>query len=90
MVIWGRRMLVIYGVIVAAAMGYAILSPTPDTGDDRQVRVETCAQGNEAATDPVTGKIRRRGTTPAEASPPCQTAHRASGSSTFSGRPQQH
>jgi hypothetical protein len=90
MVIWGRRMLVIYAVIVAAAMGYAILSPTPDKDDDRQVRVETCAQRNEAATDPLTGNISRRGAVTPETSPPCQPAHRVSGSSTLSGQPQQH
>ena len=90
MVIWGRRMLVIYVVIVAAAMGYAILSPTPDKDDDRQVRVETCAQSNDAATDPLTGNISRRGAVTPEASPLSQPAHRAIGSSTFSGQPQQH
>ena len=89
MVIWGRRMLVIYAVIVAAAMGYAILTPTPDKSDERQA-VETCAQGKEAATDPVTGNINRRGATTPETSPPCQPAHRASSSSAFTTQPQQH
>jgi hypothetical protein len=89
MLIWGRRMLAIYAVIVAAAMGYAILSPTRDKSDDRQA-IETCAQGKEAATDPVTGNISRRGATTLETSPPCQPAHRASSSSAFTGQPQQH
>jgi len=81
---WTRCMLAVYTMVVAAIIGYSMISPgtttvAADTRDERHALVATCPQRNAA--DPVTGTAPGRGTTMHETSA-CPPAERANDSDT--------